>query len=281
MSAALALLASLLWGTADFFGGTASRHAPVGSVLGLSQLTALLALVPVALLTGELGADRGYVVPGIAAGLLGVGALGAFYRALATGTMGVVAPVAALGVVVPVVVGLVSGESPTGLQLAGIAVAVAGVVLASGPELRGRAGAAPLVLALLAAVGFGAVLVLIAQGARSSVVMTLLTMRLSAVLLLTGLLLATASRRGLDLGVPRSALPLIAAVGLGDVLANGAFALASETEGALVSVTAVLASLYPVVTVLLARQVHGERLRAVQVAGVAGALGGVALLAGG
>ena len=281
MSAALALLASLLWGTADFFGGTASRRAPVGSVLGLSQLTALLALVPVALLTGELDADRAYVVPGIAAGLLGVGALGAFYRALAIGTMGVVAPVAALGVVVPVVAGLVAGESPTVLQLVGIAVAVAGVVLASGPELRGRAGAAPLVLALLAAVGFGAVLVLIAEGARSSVVMTLLTMRLSAVLLLTGLLLATAARRGVDLGVPRSALPLIAGVGIGDVLANGAFALASETEGALVSVTAVLASLYPVVTVLLARQVHGERLRAVQVAGVAGALGGVALLAGG
>ena len=281
MSAALALLASLLWGTADFFGGTASRRAPVGSVLGLSQLTALLALVPVALLTGELGADRAYVVPAVLAGLLGVGALGAFYRALAIGTMGVVAPVAALGVVVPVVVGLLRGEAPTALQGAGIAVAVAGVVLASGPELRGRAGAAPLVLALLAAVGFGAVLVLIAEGARASVVMTLLTMRLSAVLLLTALLVATASRRGWDLGVPRSALLLVAGVGLGDVLANGAFALASETEGALVSVTAVLASLYPVVTVLLARQVHGERLRRVQVAAVAGALGGVALLAGG
>ena len=136
-------------------------------------------------------------------------------------------------------------------------------------------------LALLAAAGFGAVLVLIAEGARTSVVMTLLTMRLSAVVALTGLLLAAAPRRGIDLGVPRAALPLVAAVGLGDVLANGAFALASGTEGALVSVTAVLASLYPVVTVLLARQLHGERLRRVQVAGVAGALAGVALLAGG
>ena len=281
VSAALALLASLLWGTADFFGGTASRRAPVASVLGLSQLTALLALVPVALLTGDLGADRAYVVPAVVAGLVGVGALGAFYRALALGTMGVVAPVAALGVVVPVAVGLLMGETPSLLQGLGIAVAVGGVVLASGPELRGRAGALPVVLALFAAVGFGAVLVLIAEGARSSVVMTLLTMRLSAVLALTALLLATASRRGVDLGVPRTALPLIAAVGLGDVLANGAFALASETEGALVSVTAVLASLYPVVTVLLARQLHGERLRRVQVAGVAGALSGVALLAGG
>jgi len=279
VSAVLALLASLLWGTSDFLGGTASRRAPVPSVLGLAQLTALVGLVPVAALTGELDADRAYVLPGAVAGLVGVVALAAFYRALATGTMGVVAPVAALGVVVPVAVGLLQGESPSVLQLLGILVAGCGVVLASGPELRGRAGAAPLLLALVAAFGFGAVLVLLAEGARASVVMTLLTMRLAAVLLLTGLLLATARRRGVDLGVPRSALPVVAAVGAGDVLANGAFAVASDMAGALVSVTAVLASLYPVVTVLLARQVHGERLRPVQLTGVAGALAGVGLLA--
>lgn len=283
MSALLALLASLLWGTADFLGGTASRSAPVSSVLGLSQLTALLGLVPVAVLTGELGADRAYVVPAVAAGLLGMVALGAFYRALAIGTMGVVAPIAALGVVVPVAAGLLSGEAPSAPQLVGIAVAVVGVVLASGPELRGegRGGTTALLLALVAAAGFGAVLVLIAEGAEHSVVMTLLTMRLSAVLLLTALLLATARRRGFDLAVSRAQLPLVAAVGAGDVLANGAYALASDTAGALVSVTSVLASLYPVVTVLLARQVHGERLRGVQIVGVVGALGGVALLATG
>lgn len=281
MSALLALLASALWGTADFFGGTASRTSPVGSVLGLSQLTALLALVPVAVLAGELDADRAYVLPAVAAGLVGMGALACFYRALATGTMGVVAPVAALGVVVPVAVGLLSGEAPSLLQLLGIAVAVLGIVLAAGPELRGVGGALPVVLAGVAAVGFGTVLSLIAQGAGSSVVMTLLTMRLTAVLALTALWLAVVARRGPDLGVPRSALPLVAAIGLADVGANGAFAMASATAGALVSVTAVLASLYPVATVLLARQLHGERLRRVQVVGVAGALGGVVLLAGG
>lgn len=283
MSALLALLASLLWGTSDFLGGTASRRVPVGTVLGLSQLTALLVLVPVAVLTGELGADRSYVLPAAVAGLLGMTALGCFYRALATGTMGVVAPIAALGVVVPVGVGLARGESPSDLQLVGIVVAVLGVVLASGPELRGdgRGGALPVVLALVAAVGFGAVLVLIADGAEHSIVMTLLTMRLTAVLALTALLLALARRRGLDLGVPRATLPLLAGIGVGDAMANGSFALASETSGSLVSVTAVLASLYPVVTVLLARQVHDERLRPVQVLGVCGALGGVVLLAGG
>lgn len=283
MSALLALLSSLLWGASDFLGGTLSRAAPASSVLGLSQLVALVGLVPVAVVTGELAADRAYLLPAAAAGLLGMSALGAFYRALAIGTMGVVAPVASLGVVVPVAFGLLTGEAPSAVQLGGIAVAVTGVVLASGPELRGEGtgGAAALLLAGYAAFGFGVVLVLIAEGATSSVVMTLLTMRLTAVLTLTVLLLALLPRRGADLGLRRSALPLVAAVGAGDVLANGAFALASSTAGALVSVTAVLASLYPVVTVLLARQVHGERLRRVQVAGVTGALAGVALLAGG
>ena len=140
MSAALALLASLLWGTADFLGGTASRRLPTASVLGVSQLVALLGLVPLAALLGGYSADGRLLLLAALAGAAGVTALGAFYRALAVGTMGVVAPVAALGAVVPVAAGLVAGESPSGLQAAGIAVAVLGVVLASGPELRGARG---------------------------------------------------------------------------------------------------------------------------------------------
>ena len=283
MPAALALLASLLWGTADFLGGTATRRLPVATVVGLSQLVALLGLVPVALAVGALDEPRGYVLPGLAAGACGLVALAAFYRALAVGTMGVVAPVAALGVVVPVAAGLVDGESPSRLQLAGIAIAVAGVVLASGPELSGRAGALPLVLAAVAALGFGAVFVLIAEGTESgslgSVVMTLLTMRLVSVGLLTLLLLAVVRSRGPEIGVRRGDLPVLVAIGAFDVGANAAFAVAAQSD--LISVTAVLASLYPVVTVLLARQIHAERLVGVQLAGVALALAGVVLLAGG
>ena len=133
MAALLALLSSGLWGLSDFLGGTASRRLRVSSVLGLSQLTALLCLVPVAVATGALGTPRGYLLPAAAAGLVGITALGMFFRALSIGTMGVVAPVAALGVAVPVLVGLARGESPSGWQLLGIAVAVLGVVLASGP----------------------------------------------------------------------------------------------------------------------------------------------------
>jgi drug/metabolite transporter (DMT)-like permease len=285
VTALLALLASLLWGTADFLGGTATRRLPVASVVGVSQLVALLGLVPVAVAVGALDEPRSYVLPGMLAGLAGVVALAAFYRALALGTMGVVAPVAALGVVVPVAAGLTRGESPSTLQLVGIAAAIVGVVLASGPELsgQGRGGAQPLVLAVVAALGFGAVFVLIADGSEGggigAVVMTLLTMRLVAVLLLTVLLLASATSRGVELHVRRRDLPLLITVGAFDVGANAAFAIASQSG--LVSVTAVLASLYPVVTVLLARQIHRERLAGPQLPGVVLALVGVVLLAAG
>jgi drug/metabolite transporter (DMT)-like permease len=169
MSAAIALLASLLWGTADFLGGTASRRLPVATVLAVSQGVALLGLLPLALVLGAFDEPRGYLLPGIAAGVCGLVALAAFYRALALGTMGVVAPIAALGVVVPIGAGLLDGESLSGLQVAGILAALGGVVLASGPELSGKAGAQPLVLAAVAAVGFGAVLVLLARAAPGAV----------------------------------------------------------------------------------------------------------------
>ncbi|MCW2605391.1 MAG: protein of unknown function transrane, partial [Frankiales bacterium] len=181
MSVLLALFASALWGVSDFLGGSLSKRVPALTVVGVSQLVALLALTPLALVTGELSAERGYVLPGVLAGATGLVALVAFYSALASGTMGVVAPVASLGAAVPVLVGLVRGEVPSALQLLGIVVAVAGVVLASGPELSGGAGLRPLLLALVAAAGFGVVIVLVADGAESSVLMTLLTMRLTSV----------------------------------------------------------------------------------------------------
>ncbi|MBK5305687.1 MAG: EamA family transporter [Frankiaceae bacterium] len=284
MAALLALLSSCLWGLSDFLGGTASRRLPVASVLGLSQLTALVLLVPLAVATGALDAPRDYAVPAAIAGAVGICALGMFFRALSIGTMGVVAPVAALGVAVPVVVGLARGESPSAWQLAGIVVAVVGVVLASGPELSGRGagGATALLLAGGAAVGFGVVLLLVAQasaGDSGAVVMTLLTMRLTAVALLCVLLLAVARRRGWGLQVGRADWRIIASIGVFDVAANGTYAVASRSS--LVSVASVLASLYPVVTALLAYRIHGERLRRIQVAGVASALVGVALLAAG
>jgi len=287
VAALLALLSSALWGTSDFLGGTASRRIPATSVLGVSQLVALLGLVPLAAVLGAFDEPTSYVLPAVAAGLAGVVALGCFYRALAIGTMGVVAPVASLGVVVPVVLGLLQGERPGPFALAGMALAIVGVVLASGPELSGggRGGAQALVLAVIAAVGFGAVLALVAEGSGgedgtlTAVVMVLLTMRLVSVLALSGAWLALRRSRGAGLGVGRADVTVLVAIGVFDVGANGTYALASQSD--LVSISAVLASLYPVVTVLLARRFHAERLVPVQLVGVVLAVTGVVLIAGG
>lgn len=275
MSVLLSLLASLTWGTADFLGGTATRRLPVGAVVAVSQVFALVGVLVVALATGAYHADTGYVGWALVAAVCGVIGLSAFYSALATGTMGVVAPIAATGVVVPVVVGLAEGDRPSALQAVGVVVAVVGVVLASGPEARSGGGRRPLLLAALAAVGFGAVIVCVAKGARYDTTMTLLVMRTASVVLLVGVGLTGRVR----MKAGARDLPLLAAVGAGDVGANAMFALAS-TQG-LLSVVAVLSSLYPAVTVLLARLVHGERMNRTQDLGVVAAIAGVALIAGG
>lgn len=278
MPVVLALLSSVLWGTSDFLGGMATRRLPAAVVVGVSQTVALVCLVPFVLLLGN---RPEHLLEGVAAGVLGVLALGAFYAALADGTMGVVAPIAALGALLPVGVGLARGEVPSSLQVAGITVAIAGVVLASGPELSGGASPRPLLLACGAAIGFGLVVVLVADGSKggsSAVLMTLFVMRATSVGLL-GLAYLVARTRQFRTGVGGRDLRLLAAIGIGDLGANACYAVASR--GGLLSVVSVLASLYPVMTVLLARQLHGERLRLVQVVGALGTLGGVALLAAG
>jgi len=278
VTVALALCASLLWGGADFLGGTAARRLPATGVVLISQAAALLGVLVVAVATGAFGAPIGYLAWAIAAAVVGVVALTGFYAALAEGTMGVVAPIAALGVIVPVIVGIAQGDRPTAWQGLGVALAVIGVVLASGPELRGEqatGGARPLVLAAVAAVGFGLVTVFLSHGARSSTTMTLLVMRLTSVAVLGALALAGT----VQVEATARDLPLLAAIGAGDLLANAALAVAS-TRG-LLSVVAVLSSLYPAVTVLLARAVHEERLGRVQTVGVTAALVGVVVIASG
>lgn len=281
MAALLALLSSLWWGAADFLGGTLSRRRPAAVVVGVSQAAGLLTALVVAAAAGAFGDDRGYLPWAVLSGVAGVVGLVCFYAALASGTMGVVSPIAALGVVVPVVVGLAQGDRPAVGQLVGIVVAIVGVVLASGPELSGRAGARPVLLAGVAAVGFGLALLAIAKGSESSTLMTLVTMRATSVSLLT-VALVVALARGMSRSavvIPPRELGLIALVGIGDLAANLAFGLASRRDD--ISVVAVLGSLYPVVTVLLARVFHHERLGRMQTVGVALALAGVVLIAAG
>jgi drug/metabolite transporter (DMT)-like permease len=213
------------------------------------------------------------------AGSAGIVALGAFYRALAIGTMSVVAPISATAAAVPVLVGLAEGERPGGLQIAGMAAALAGVILASREPVEEGcppANRAAIGLALVAAAGFGTFFVGIDRAsATAEVPWVIVVQRCCSVSLLV---IATLVVRP---SLPRdgASLLVLAAVGLLDLGANGLYALAT-THG-LLSVVSVLGSLYPAVTVVLARFVLAERIARVQEVGVVLALAGVIAISAG
>ena len=275
MAALLAVVSSLMWGTADFLGGVLTRRLPALAVYGLSQTAGFVALIVVATATGGWGADPGFWPWAIAASVLGMIAMIAFYQALAIGPMGIVSPLVALSVLVPVAVSLLRGELPEPMQILGIIIAVVGILLASGPELSGAESAKPLILAGVAAIGFGGMFVLMAEGSKHDPLMTMTGMRVTTVVIFAVILLVTRSVAGAR---PRDAVPLIA-IGILDAGANVMFGVA--TTLGLLSVTSVLGDLYPVVTAVLAAIFLRERLRAVQYAGVGAALSGVLLIAAG
>ena len=280
MAAALALASSLLWGTADFFGGLYTKRMAAVVVVLVSQAIALAMILPTVWLIGGFDDPSGYFWWGVGAGIVGPVGLVSFYWALSIGTMGVVSPIAATGIVVPVAWGLFQGEEPTSWQYLGIVIGFVGVILASGPDAP-REGAAreahtkSIVLALVAALGFGGSFVCLDGGGEFSIGMTLVVQRSTSVLLMIVPVVALTRLAGLRW----RDLPGLAGVGAGDAAANGAFAW-SATLG-LLSVTSVLGSLYPVATLLLARIVLKERLTRLQLVGVGGALCGIVLLAAG
>ncbi|HSO02996.1 MAG TPA: hypothetical protein VLQ92_00840, partial [Candidatus Limnocylindrales bacterium] len=175
MAALLALLSSVMWGSADYVAGKLSRRRHVLVVLGGTQTVGLIAMLVAATVTGAWSDPTGYLGWAVLASLSGARPVAP--DRLAIGTMGVVSPIAALGVLVPLAVGLADGEQPTALQSLGIVLAIVGVVAASGPEVHGDAGWTPVLLAGGSAVFLGTSLVAIAQGSESSVVMTMTVMR--------------------------------------------------------------------------------------------------------
>lgn len=269
------MLSSGLWGAADYLAGRISRTHSILLVLLVSQCVGLVMMVLIATVSGSWSAfSDDLILPAAGAGLSGVLGLALYYRALATGTMGVVSPIAALGGVVPVAVGLDRGEQPTALQVAGIMAALIGVVLASGPEVRGEVGRLPVLLALASALLLGISLTLIARGSTINVVMTMTGMRLTTVVALTCAVLVARP----NFPRPRG-FPALSMVGAMDVSANLAFGVAS-TLG-LLSLVSVFGSLYPVTTIILARLLDGERLARVQQIGVLLALLGAAAISAG
>ncbi|MFE6281509.1 EamA family transporter [Streptomyces sp. NPDC057877] len=285
MTALFALATSLLWGLADFGGGLLTRRTPALTVVVVSQAIAGAVLGVIVAATGGWGEAGPRLWFAVGAGLVGPVALLAFYKALAQGPMGVVSPLATLSVAVPVGVGLLLGERPGPVQVAGIAVAVGGVVLAGGPQLRGAAvQRQTILLTLVAALGFGTVFALIAEASTTltGLFLALFVQRVVNVAV-GGAALFVSVRRGAPAlpegGFPWASLPALAFVGLADVAANGTYSIAAQHGP--VTVAAVLASLYPVVTALAARGFLRERLRAVQATGAGLALAGTLLLAAG
>ena len=312
LSVVLALAASLSWGVSDFLGGLTSRRLSLVSVLLVSQSVGLAMVVPAVLLSNQAPVDgpaRLSAIGGSLAGLIGIAAL---YRAIAIGVVSIAAPISATGAVIPVAVGMLRGETASGWQAIGAVLAILGVVLAawtagdpmpssrttddpmpssgstgepmyssgatghpmhsSGSTGQARAGSG---FALLAAAGFGCFFVLLHDASTYSVVWATFVQRLTSVGVLAVVSLIV--RPSLAVGWRRT--PRLLAIGALDQGANLFYGFAS-TIG-LVSLAAVLASLFPVVTVVLARAVLHERLSRAQQTGVACALAGVALIAGG
>ncbi len=272
---ALALGASLTWGLADFFGPLKGRSLGVLRVLFYVQLGGLAAIALIVAVRGKGPADAAALlaIPAAISGTLG---LYTYYRGVGVGAMSIVAPIAGISAVVPVIVGIASGDRPSPWQLGGIASALLGVFLAS--REPGRAGsrlAAGVGLALLAAVGFGGYFPFMHAAGNADYWWASLLFRLTS----SSVILAAVTVRRPSLAVALVQVPILALIGIGDTLGNLLFAAASSSG--LVSITSVLASLYPIVTVVLARIVLAERVARSQEAGIGLTLAGVALISAG
>ena len=273
-SIALALSASLTWGFADFFGPLKGRTLGALRVLVYVQLGGLVVIALIVAIRGKGPADLGalYAIPAATSGTLG---LYAYYRGMAVGAMSIVAPIAGISAGIPVIFGIITGDRPSPWQWLGIAAALGGVFLASIEPGRGGRVAAGVGLALLAAIGFGGYFPPMHEAGIADFWWASLIFRMTS----TSIILAAVAIRRPSLAVAPIQVPVLALIGIGDMLGNLLFAAAS-TSG-LVSITSVLASLYPIVTVMLARLVLKERVARSQEVGIALTLAGVALISAG
>jgi drug/metabolite transporter (DMT)-like permease len=273
----LSLAASVAWGISDFIGGQASRRTPVLWVVAVSYPTGLVLIAAVALLAGG-SLSPVQVVVALAGGVCGAAAISLFYSAMAIGPVSIISPLVSMGVVVPVAVGLIRGEAPGGVQIAGLVAALCGIALAvREAEVPHAVSVSPraLALAALAGLGFGLFFVCIDSAASEDPLWAAAWTRLGGSLAV-GVALAV---RPPAVRFPTAMLPELLSIGCLDATANTLIAVASGIG--LLSLVAVGGSLFPIVTVILARVILSERLARVQQLGVALALTGVVLIASG
>jgi drug/metabolite transporter (DMT)-like permease len=274
LAAALALSCSLVWGVSDFVGGVLVRRRPVATIAALGHMAGVGGLAIAAVITGI---DRRAFLLGVTAGCFGAVSLYTYYKAMSLGTMSIVSPLLSLGSVLAFALAVVGGERPAPLSLLGALLAFGGMVLASFEEHASggfRRSALGWALAALLALGF--YLYLLGRAAsEGGSVSAVFGSRSTSALLLLGLALWLRS----DFAIGRSALFVVSLLGLATSAALLLFGFAAQLG--LISIASILASLYPIVTVLLAHRFLGERLGGVQLAGVSLALLGVVLVTAG
>ncbi len=170
MSTFLALLAALTFGTIDYIGGHQSKKYKVVAVAGGAAIFGLIFGISLLILTRTWISPtlnmNGYFIPGVLAGSIGFIGLNAFFAGLSTGKMGVVSAISSLSTIIPVSMVIINGEKPKSIVLAGMAVAIIGGFLSSGPEIRGGVGAKPILYGVAAAILFGAGVYFITLGAK-------------------------------------------------------------------------------------------------------------------
>lgn len=276
MASILALFSSVLWGTADYLGGNLAKRFPAIAVTGASQGFGLILGIILVISSGSYIAPNlnwdGYFLPAIGAGIAGFLGLVSFYSGLSTGRMGVVSPISTLSAVIPLSVAFLSGERPTSIQIIGMTVAIFGAFCASGPDIVKGLPIKPLLYGLGAALGFGIALALMAQGSKTSSLLTMTSMRVASVSFCILLAIRYRSVGGFKVGD----LKILIIIGATDFVAN--LLLGVATTKGLISVAMVFGSLFPIVTALLAFKFLHERLHRIQYLGIILAVSGVSLI---
>lgn len=268
------LSSAAAWGAGDFTGGLATKKSRVHGVIFFSQIIGLLLLVAMALGLNEAIPDGGSLFYGGCAGICGVLGLMALYRGLATGSMGIVAPLSAVvTALLPICFSFFNEGLPKPIQLAGFGVALLAVWLLSHDGTSAGFKFGELHLPLVAGVGFGLFFIFIDKSSTSAVYWPLVSARCTAILL-TGILLAFTGGNRLPKG---PSLPLILLTGLLDAGGNAFFALATRIGR--LDISAVLSSLYPAATVLLAWAILKEKIHQRQWVGVICAMTALAMIA--
>lgn len=276
---AFALSASFAWGASDFLGGLKSRKLALLAVMLPSQATALALITLIVVVRGDGAPPAPYVGYAALAGVAATVGLAALYRGMAVGDISVIAPITATAAVVPVAFGILTGDRLSAWQLAGVVLALIGVALASRePSPRRRAPTAAVAgvgFALLAALAIGCFFVAMDAASKPDPFWASLVHRLCSVAVISAAVIVTRP----SVTVSQADLGHLVTIGALEIAANLSYAIASR-DG-LVSIVSVLASLYAVTTVLLARAVLGERLSSVQLVGVISALAAVGLISAG